>query len=549
MYGFFDFVFTLGAQAGTCEGCAGSALHPIAAALGTLGYYAQAGWLEQILYFGFGNWAILAYVLAGVGLLISVAMGQPPKMYLWFVIGPPLFYWLVENRTPSTGVEWRVGKQHRDMSEVWKLSEVGLYNTPYIIRHGFEVYSDAPPDGSDSSGPDGEFSDCYDYACVSDFFAWFDQLISDTVHELIGIIGLNIVKERVAPDDETNISSGGDLEADFDSQFQDITSQYRWQFFASIADARLSNTDFRQLFSTFMANECGDALLNSIDKRIFSAMKNKQPDDNDLFEYVIKMNSSGKLKLWENLRNAGAVPMPRSLEKILDAHASDAESFAVQSNIKAIVDATNKKNKITCRTLMQVIIHGFRWEAANISYQLINSGPSGVDPTQFVAHMVYGWAVKEYEVDLGFQGDQLTNEQILKFLESYILVHLFKNELRIAPQNPAEKPVLASERMVQSTEDFQAVNGQKSKFGELHVWSRMVPYFQGQLLYFLALAYPFACMLIVVPGMHTMFFQWMQFWIWVKLWDLGFALAMMIERTIWAMTVNKFANQEANNTL
>ena len=95
----FEFINNLLAQTPFCNRCPASALHPITAALSTLGYYAQAGWIEQILYFGFGNWAILAYIVAAIALIISVAMGMPPKMYLWFAVGPALFYWLVENRS------------------------------------------------------------------------------------------------------------------------------------------------------------------------------------------------------------------------------------------------------------------------------------------------------------------------------------------------------------------------------------------------------------------------------------------------------------------
>lgn len=546
--GFFDTIsLLLSAQSSFCENCPASALHPITAALSTIGYYTQAGWIEQILYFGFGNWAILAYVLAGLGFLISVAMGSPPKMYLWFAIGPALFYWLVENRTPVSGVAWRVGEQYRNMDSVWELAEVGLHNTPYVINHNFKVYGDKEPDGSNgaSLGSTGEASVCYEKACVSDFFAWFDALISDTVQNLIYVTGLNQIREGTG-DASSNISPGGDLNGI--SQFQDISSQYRWQFFSSIADASVTNTDLRQLFATFMASECGDALLASIDKKQMSAVKNMEPEEDGELPYVLKLTGSGELLLWRNLENAGKIPFPRSLKKLIKVNPSGS-NFGTESGIRQFVEEQKISEEISCRSLLLVVLQGFRWEAANIVYQVVNMGPNGIDPTHFASHMIYGWGIKQWDNATGTQGAQLDNDEALRFLEAYTLAHIFKNELRLAPQNPSEKSALAGDRAIQNTADFQAVNGQKSKFGELYVWARMVPYFQGQLLYFLAIAYPFACMLIVVPGMHSLFIQWMQYFIWAKLWDFGFALVMIIERTIWAMTVNKLSNDEVNNTL
>ena len=92
-----------------CTNCGGQALTAVTAAWGTQGYYAQADVLEQIRNFGLDKWAILAYVLAAFGGLIMAAMGLPYKMYLWFFIGPALFWTLCYDTVDVTGVDWRVG--------------------------------------------------------------------------------------------------------------------------------------------------------------------------------------------------------------------------------------------------------------------------------------------------------------------------------------------------------------------------------------------------------------------------------------------------------
>ncbi len=49
-----------------------------------------------------------------------------------------------------------------------------------------------------------------------------------------------------------------------------------------------------------------------------------------------------------------------------------------------------------------------------------------------------------------------------------------------------------------------------------------VPYIQGALLYFLSIAYPFVCIMMIIPGFHSAMLTWMGAWAWVKSWDVMF---------------------------
>lgn len=60
-----------------------------------------------------------------------------------------------------------------------------------------------------------------------------------------------------------------------------------------------------------------------------------------------------------------------------------------------------------------------------------------------------------------------------------------------------------------------------------------LPYIQGLGLYFLALTYPFFCMLVLVPGKASGVLNWMALWAWVKSWDIGWAVAMVVDDTLW----------------
>ncbi len=75
----------------------------------------------------------------------------------------------------------------------------------------------------------------------------------------------------------------------------------------------------------------------------------------------------------------------------------------------------------------------------------------------------------------------------------------------------------------------------------------MVPYFQGLLLYILALTYPFFAMLILVPGQAGNFLNWLALWAWVKSWDIGWAMVMIVDRLLWEiMPRTTFYNTQNN---
>lgn len=547
-------LFNIFLSAGTkaCDGCAGSAFSSVTAAFATMGYYAQASWLTQIYGFGMHNWAILLYVITAIGFIVSIAMGIPAKMYLWLCVGPGLFYWLTENRVGVTGVQWRVGDHVRPMSEVWRLAEVGLANDYFIQANGYEVSASKPPKGE---------TICGSGACVSNFFAWFDRLISDTVSQLIALVGVTRVGGGGTFDiKDTNISTLG---AETTDGRWDLTAPLRWEFFQSITNAQLRNPDIKHAFATFMAGECGDALINSVDKTALMSSSNKQRSAL-LNTFFLKASPSSQLaylpvyQIWGNLA-LRQVPTPDSVKRLLSGgrqaggaydSAKDQNTVGRESKISKFVEFAGEDifRNINCRTYFLIVMQGFLWETMHQSYHVLNNSPAeDMGGFEYALHMFYGWDIKQVDINTGKVIKQ--EGDLIKFTAGLVLSNLFKNELVIAPGELIEKKFTSGEQTIKNVGDFQRVNNQRAKYGELYTWAMMIPYFQGQLLYFLAIAYPFACMMILMPGMHRALFTWMQTWIWLKMWDLGFAVVMVLERTVWAMTSQNTLGPDVHSTV
>jgi hypothetical protein len=582
LFGILDFNFFV--QSGdVCTNCPASAFNPVSAAFATLGYYAQAEWLYQIVsggaFNGLASWAMLAYLLSAIGLLVSLAVGVPPRMYLWFAMGPGLFWWLVDTRVAVPGVAWRVGSpsnvaSERPQSEVWKLVEVGLVNETYVLRNGISV--------SKNEAPYGGSMDCDgDGACVSQLFLMVDVVVSDAIQQLAGLIGVSRSRQNGSAVGlgDTNISDLSGIDTD-QMRMWDLTANLKWEFIYSITSARIGNNQVREYFATFMASECGKSFIDSIDMAkmtaaTYSAGKTTMSDPDNAsvltvggtpsLSGIIETNScsalppeySGdvdlkSLKLIGNLKTK-SVPNNAALRSILK-QGGNTGSIAKQSGLWdaypvisiPILGSTNlglMKPSLSCDEYLITAMQLLRWEAASITYQMLRSAPGGLRPDAYAAQMLYGWDIKDRS------DSQVAASAAPKFLENLVLVHLFRNELQIAPSQIVNQKLTASQRTIKSTQDFQRINGQAAKYGELYTWALMMPFFQGKLLYFLAVAYPFAAMLIVVPGMHSVILMWIQFWIWVKLWDLGFAIVTVLERSVWAMTSNSMSDGLINRVV
>src|SRR5262249_48736131 len=158
----------------------------------------------------------------------------------------------------------------------------------------------------------------------------------------------------------------------------------------------------------------------------------------------------------------------------------------------------------------------------------ISTAPKEMNEENIVYNLLYGWDIRTLDkshLDTQFFDDvpdQDGDSPQPDFVRDLILVHMIRNEM--ATQKPAINAVQTSyATTLNSAEGPLRYVATKNKFAEFYQWAVNLPHMQGVLLYYLSLAYPFACLIMILPGMHKAFFTWMSFWAWAKLWDLGFA--------------------------
>jgi hypothetical protein len=73
----------------------------------------------------------------------------------------------------------------------------------------------------------------------------------------------------------------------------------------------------------------------------------------------------------------------------------------------------------------------------------------------------------------------------------------------------------------------------------------IIPYTQGLLLFILTASFPFFCLLVLLPSRMPSIFVWCGMWVWVKSWDVGFALIQFVRELLWIVFCRNVAPDPA----
>lgn len=515
--------------------CPGSQFTKVGAAWANIGYLAHADVLHMLSATEFGAWAPLIYVCAGIGALIGVAMNMPPKGYVWFFLGPSLYLFLIGTTQEVRGVDWVVANRQQPMEEVWRDAEVGLANLEITERDGITVTKD---------GPGKLYS-------VATPMLFLDSLFSNTANYLVEWSGL--YRQKGSGASNSNLASAsGQIEGPWY-----LLSNLKWGLLENIVSGSARDPNIRDALVTFLTSECGDAFKKGVDSGRYMAAA--QARGLDLPPSV--MRDEGDIvgpqipyRILKQELDVTSVPTPRSLLRIFQENDDDGSfgAFAplfrpLNSSWSSGAVGGDKRNKplatgrgqvIVCSEYLYTLVQAFRHEAGHTYWQLVRSAPNGFTRDQFFRSLFYGWNIRKKE-----EGSRVANEEELRsFVKHLILLYIVRNELLFAPQvTQLNQRFSPSEQNRTNSESLVRTMGSKAKFAELYNWAILMPFLQGVLLYFVIMAYPFAAMMMILPGHHKTFFTWVSFFAWLKLWDVGFAFVQVLERSVWAMIGNQSA--------
>ena len=529
---FFEFGVQLSESPTLCtpKTCPGSFYTAITTAWANIGYLTHADVLRFLNTTHFGKWAVLLYIAAAITALLGVATNSPMRNYTWFFIGPALFSFLVGTTMEVQGVNWVVANKAVSadgMAEVWRNAEAGLANTRLAIDKEILIKG--------RNGPDRMYE-------VAMPMVFLDELFSATSNILIQWTGIGEQVDNGGA--ESNLSGVKRTVAGRQqTEAWWLMSNMKWGYLENITASTIRNPDLRDAFVTFLASECGDLFKQGIDSGSYIAatqargatVVNSLMGDEVTTPGPVVTQVMDYTKFTDRLHST-SIPTPRSLGRLFKEKTNAKfvpGSFINFSESLNKAVPTGRTHGIVCSEYLWTLIQGFRFEAGNAYYQMIRTAPPGFDEEGFVTTLFYGWDAREkLEKDM-------TPEAQKAFLKHLILAYIIRNELLAAPQiTTVDQRYAPAEQAKSYSEANIRAYGSKGKFIELYNAAVMMPYLQGILAYFLIVSYPLACMLVILPGHYKGFFTWVSFFAWIKLWDVGFAMVHVVERSVWAMIGN-----------
>lgn len=516
-------------QVATCNrsSCPGSFYLAITAAWANIGYMTHADFVYFVWNTSFGTWSALFYGVGAAGALVSVAINQPPRTYMWFFIGPAIYSFLVGTPTSVQGVAWRIANKSMEMEDVWRDAETGLANTALVTDMGLRT--------DRKQGPSGTYQ-------VAAPMVFLDGLFSEATNNLVSWIGMQ--RREGTGGGETNLFSKDTEEGPWQ-----ILANLKWGMVENIVGVNVKDPDVRDTLATFLTSECGDWFKKGVNAGAYSAASQSRGANIPKTVFIDEQDPSttgtddnpqpGQYTKFVHGLDVESIPTPRSMVRLFSAPdiTGSFRQFSQKFSGNEALDS-GRLNEIVCSEYLYMIVQAFRWEAGHAYWQLIRSFPNGFkNEAMALKTLFYGWNLRE-DADASL----LNDEDIVKYTKFLILAHMLRNELIIAPQvSELGQRFSTSEQMRTFTEGYVRQQGSRAKYGELYQWAVMMPHVQGVLAYLVLIGYPFAAMLMVIPGYWKAFFTWVGFFAWVKLWDVGFAIVHTLERSAWAMIGNNSA--------
>lgn len=464
----------------------------VAAAMETAGYVSQAQVLSDLATM-LERLGALIYVCCIFAALLSVAISGRYDLGLWLLMGPPLFFFLIKPSVSSGGAEWQFGA-FKDRGE-----------RQHIL--------------------DGANVQLSGDAKVSFFFHGFNVLVSDTVQQLIKVITkdsvrqqmLFMARQQVMDDLFSTKVDKPDLEA-----LVAATGSQCWRELNAARVLGVGRRDPRVRASPEYQRALQDYCELFIEgkNRVYLApgpardyvvdqlQMESRSGDPDFFFSNLRCT-----QLWdwvrEGVEKRAALAKANALNERLDPQAPEEIYNRVQADIVNKLKSPDKPDQEAPQDVLEC--------PSGASAGTAFTAPT--DDGTKLQLMLSAWMLRKQFADDPRGG------MISQFAEHSGI------ELQPLNYHNAHSQEAAYEIVRRFRLDRLA---EVTRF-EAFSLAMTLPYVQGIGLYLLGTLFPFFALFVLMPGQAGSFFMWCALWVWLKSWDVGWALVMVADELLWSV--------------
>lgn len=446
----------------------GSAGALVAAAMETAGHYAQS-YLLDVINGPLGNtYGAFFYVVSGIIALVAAAIGGKYKVAAWFLLGPPIVFFILAARVDSYGSRW---------------AKLNITNETVRERLQTESVSELNRGVSDLSAP----------ARISwTFYAW--ARLTDSIVNAVadGIRGYTVSKDL-----DQVMRTSARFSALYGLQIEDpqlnefihlVTNDRCRPYLAAALDSTAGVKAFTAAQYSTRLEELGGQV--------------KVGKGDAVHDRINRMNNAGYF---------GGNFTPQEQYTCKDLYDMSFEALRSHANtlIKKVADP--QTNMVQATTADGDSSE--EWSTQLISnYDLLAKkfGPGNVPTEQKARSMVNAVAIR-------LLGNAMSarHPDLIKYRSDYI-------------QEPEELHLVEDKGYATELSRLFVTSEytEKTRFVTLML---QMPYLQGALLYALSMTFPLFIMAMIIPGKHTALVTWMGYWFWAKSWDIGYAIVMLAD--------------------
>lgn len=452
----------------------GSAGTMIAAVLETGGYIFQSFILDELTPVLKGSVGGFIYLLGVVACLFAFAIRGSFKLTPWLLIGPALFFSVILPRTKVENARWQFAKQERRES---------------YVKEGVKRFVEAY-----NNGNSGKME-------VSTLFSKFNKMISLTIQEIVAVLN-----KRTKNSDKMFI--------------------FRSQMFSRLYSTNVEDPGFKDLIKAALFGHCAKIVNDAqVIKNDLSGPAQKQIAENHFNNFYDKKDVvlTQIAAHYVAEKRLGGNPTTKQIEdevtKIIGVHDEEKEKFSCKEIWELVYDGIldysereinriknfAKINDVDINELLQELNKAALGDSSSNSGATLVDNLSKVTAKYILRNITYEGNTTNYVNRMGESSKEVSTVELpsddqLSMVES----------ARISIQEYSEKT-----RM-------------------LHAASNL-PYYQGLGLFFLGTFFPFFALLLLMPGKQTGFLHWFVIWIWVKSWDIGFAVVMLLDNVLYGI--------------
>lgn len=463
----------------------------ICAVLESAGYFWQAAVLDAMRDPFKQELGGLVYLVGLVTALVYTATQGGYKLGAWLLIGPPLFFAAVLDRQTIGNAEWMYGKSGRDQGKVEEQTQnltksSGSYNVSRLFARYIGVVSAVNREVVDTISKHRKMTD-YWFLSKAELFGvlHMEREISPGLKELLHhtLIGeCRPVIEAARAVNQTSVSEAGGAQV----------SEYN--AYTAAAQAR-AQAEYEHAYKNTKVQVAEEGARWLAIQKLGNSAGSGAAYNTDLYEKSRKIKFEQTYtceELWKVALDGILRHMRHQVELLKDK----GEALGIKSGV-----------------LMNMMeqVEGIQNQAP-IAYDDGGSGMSA-ESAENVARIMAKYYLRNEFWDPSYSG------ALARFVNRWDVRRV---------RGRSEGYSSFTERSRMAAEDW-------SERERLTNAAVTLPYYQGLALYFLAIAYPFFALLLLVPSKHTGFLLWFALWGWVKSWDIGFAAVMLLDDVFFSM--------------